>query len=58
MTWSTRTARISESGVLGDPTRATAEKGEAIWEVMIRNLVELVEHVKEMSVEEIFQTRY
>jgi creatinine amidohydrolase/Fe(II)-dependent formamide hydrolase-like protein len=58
VTWYTRTARISESGVLGDPMKASADKGERIWEVMIRNLVELVEHIKDMSVEEIYQTRY
>jgi len=58
VTWYTRTARISESGILGDPTKASAEKGKQMWEVMIRNLVELVDHIKDMSVEEIYQTRY
>lgn len=56
--WYARTARISQSGVLGDPTKASAEKGERMWEVMIRNLVELVEHLKVMSLEEIYQTKY
>jgi creatinine amidohydrolase/Fe(II)-dependent formamide hydrolase-like protein len=44
--WYVRTARISEDGTLGDPTRASAEKGERIWAVQIQNLVELVEHLK------------
>jgi creatinine amidohydrolase/Fe(II)-dependent formamide hydrolase-like protein len=56
--WYARTARISPSGVLGDPTKATREKGDRMWEVMIRNLVELVEHLKPMSLEEIYQTKY
>ncbi|TNE88015.1 MAG: creatininase family protein [Deltaproteobacteria bacterium] len=44
--WYVRTARISESGTLGDPTLASAEKGRAIWKLTIDNLVELVEHLK------------
>ncbi|MGD8727756.1 MAG: creatininase family protein [Gemmatimonadales bacterium] len=58
VTWHARTARISESGVLGDPTKASREKGERMWAVMIRNLVEFVEHLKGMTLEEIYQTRY
>jgi creatinine amidohydrolase/Fe(II)-dependent formamide hydrolase-like protein len=58
VTWYARTARISSSGVLGDPTKASREKGEKMWEVMVRNLVELVEHLKGMSLDEIYQTRY
>jgi len=53
--WYARTAKISPSGVMGDPSRASREKGERIWAVMIRNLVELVEHVKGMSLDEIHQ---
>jgi len=56
--WHAKTVRISKSGVLGDPSKASREKGERIWAVMIRNLVELVEHVKPMSLEEIYQKRY
>jgi len=58
ITWYARTARLSSSGVLGDPTKASREKGEKMWEVMVRNLVELVEHLKGMSLDEIYQTRY
>ncbi len=58
VTWYARTARISSSGVLGDPTKASREKGEKMWEVMVRNLLELVEHLKGMSLDEIYQTRY
>jgi len=49
---------VSANGVLGDPTKATREKGVQMWEVMVRNLVELVEHLKGMSLDEIYQTRY
>ncbi len=58
VTWYTRTARISPSGVLGDPTKATREKGEQMWAIMVKNLVEFVEHLKSMTLEEIYQTRY
>lgn len=58
VTWYARTARISSTGVLGDPTKASREKGDRMWSVMVGNLVELVEHLKEMSLDEIYQTRY
>ena len=37
--WYEHTARISDSGVLGDPTQASREKGERMWELMIGHLV-------------------
>ena len=56
--WYARTSSISPTGVLGDPTKATREKGELIWKVMIKNLVELVEELKKLSLDEIYQKRY
>ncbi|UCD23826.1 MAG: creatininase family protein, partial [Gemmatimonadota bacterium] len=56
--WYAHTHRISRYGVLGDPTKASREKGERMWSVMVDNLVELVEHLKSMSLDEIYQTRY
>lgn len=53
--WYARTAKISSSGVFGDPTQATREKGERMWDVMIQRLVELVESLKRMSLDEIYQ---
>ncbi|HUT93473.1 MAG TPA: creatininase family protein [Thermoguttaceae bacterium] len=53
--WYARTAKLSTSGVMGDPTKATREKGERMWEVMIRNLVEFIEQLKRMSLSEIHQ---
>ena len=55
--WYARTEHISKSGVFGDPTRASVEKGRAIWEVQIRHLVSLVEHLKELSLAEIYQQK-
>ncbi len=56
--WYARTARITPSGVFGDPTRASRSKGEKMWEVMIRHLMELVESLKTMTLDEIYQRRF
>jgi creatinine amidohydrolase/Fe(II)-dependent formamide hydrolase-like protein len=56
--WYEHTAVLSESGVLGDPTRASAEKGEQIWGIMIDHLVRLVETLKTLSLEEIYARRH
>jgi creatinine amidohydrolase/Fe(II)-dependent formamide hydrolase-like protein len=56
--WFARTAKISPNGVLGDPTKATAEKGLRMWELMISNLVEFVEELKGMTLDEIYERRY
>jgi creatinine amidohydrolase/Fe(II)-dependent formamide hydrolase-like protein len=56
--WYARVARISPTGVLGDPTKASREKGERMWDLMIKHLVEFVEDLKGMSLDEIYQKRY
>ncbi len=56
--WYARTSRISRSGVLGDPTRASAEKGQRIIRIMLDHLVQFVEDLKGMTLEEIFEKRY
>jgi creatinine amidohydrolase/Fe(II)-dependent formamide hydrolase-like protein len=56
--WNAYTHRISKSGVMGDPTLATAAKGRLMWDVMVRNLVEFVEDLKGLSLDEIHQRRY
>jgi creatinine amidohydrolase len=43
---------------MGDPTKATAEKGKKMWEIMVAHLVALVEDLKNLSLEEIYQKRY
>jgi creatinine amidohydrolase/Fe(II)-dependent formamide hydrolase-like protein len=55
--WYAHTVRISPSGVLGDPTRATAEKGLEFWEIMIGHMVAFVETLKSMTLAEIYQRR-
>jgi creatinine amidohydrolase/Fe(II)-dependent formamide hydrolase-like protein len=56
--WYEHTARISDSGVLGDPTKASREKGERMWELMITHLVHFVEMLKSMSLDEIIENRH
>ncbi|MGD9326455.1 MAG: creatininase family protein, partial [Desulfobacterales bacterium] len=55
VSWYAYTRKISHSGVMGDPTKASAEKGQKIWEIMISHLVALVEDLKSMTLEEIHQ---
>lgn len=56
--WFGKTAKISKSGVLGDPTRASRAKGEQIWEMMIKRLAEFIEDLKNMTLDEIYERRY
>ncbi len=56
--WYARVSKISSTGVLGDPTKATRQKGEQIWEVMVKHLVEFVEELKSLTLEEIYQKKY
>jgi len=56
--WYARIAKISPSGVLGDPTKASKEKGKKIWTIMIKHLAEFVEDLKNMSLDEIYHKRY
>ena len=56
--WYVQTEKISHNGTMGNPTKATVEKGKKIWEVMIAHLVALVETLKGLPLEEIYQKRY
>ena len=56
--WYAYTRRISKSGVMGDPTKASAAKGEKIWEIMIAHLVSLVEDLKRLTLSEIHHRNY
>jgi creatinine amidohydrolase/Fe(II)-dependent formamide hydrolase-like protein len=56
--WYAHTSKISPDGVLGDPTKADLKKGQKMWEVMIRHLVEFVEDLKGLTLDEIYQRRY
>ncbi|MCB9640586.1 MAG: creatininase family protein, partial [Myxococcales bacterium] len=52
------TKKISENGVMGDPTKASAEKGRKIWEVMIHHLSIFVQELQSMTLDELHQRRY
>jgi creatinine amidohydrolase len=56
--WYAHTSKISQTGVLGDPTKGNAEKGERMWKIMVKRLVEFVEDLKNLSLDEIYQKRY
>lgn len=56
--WYVQTKKISEDGTMGDPTVASIEKGQKIWEIMISHLVAFVEAISGMDLEEIYQKRY
>lgn len=49
MDWWTR---WNTSGVVGDPTVSTREKGEILWDETIANLIELAEEFRSFPVEE------
>jgi creatinine amidohydrolase len=51
--WPVRTKRISETGTLGDPTLATAEKGEKMWAIMIDNLVRFTDFLQHTPLSEL-----
>ncbi len=56
--WYAHTSKISPSGVMGDPTLGSPEKGERMWKVMIENLAAFVEELQRLSLDEIYQKRY
>lgn len=55
--WYAYTRKISNSGVMGDSTKASAEKGKKIWQIIITHLVAMVEDLKSMTLEEIHQRK-
>lgn len=58
ISWYAYTKKISKSGVLGDPTKANAEKGRKMWDIMVGHLVAFVENLKQLTLDEILQRRY
>jgi creatinine amidohydrolase/Fe(II)-dependent formamide hydrolase-like protein len=58
ISWYAYTERISQNGIMGDPTKADAEKGRKMWQIMIAHLVTFIEDLKNLSLEEIHQLRY
>jgi len=55
--WYAATSKISSSGVMGDPTKASAQKGQKIWETTVAHLVGLVEDLKKLSLKQIHQRK-
>jgi creatinine amidohydrolase/Fe(II)-dependent formamide hydrolase-like protein len=58
ISWYAYTKRISENGIMGDPTKATVKKGKKMWQIMIAHLVAFIEDLKHMSLDEMHQRRY
>jgi creatinine amidohydrolase/Fe(II)-dependent formamide hydrolase-like protein len=56
--WYAHTHKISNSGVMGDPTKASIEKGEQMWSIIISHLVNFVDQLKNMTLKEIYQRKY
>lgn len=49
VSWGFRTKEISETGVIGDPTKASKEKGEAAWKLAIERLADLLLELDKMK---------
>ncbi|MEM2522833.1 MAG: creatininase family protein [Candidatus Bathyarchaeia archaeon] len=45
VSWTFRTKELSETGVIGDPTKASKEKGERAWQLAIERLAELLKEL-------------
>ena len=58
VSWYVHTNKLTKSGIMGNATRATAEKGKLMWEIMIKKLVEFVETIKNTPSSELYQNRY
>ncbi len=56
--WYAHTHKISTSGVMGDPTKATVEKGQRMWTLIIGHLIKFVDQLKTMTLAEIYQRKY
>jgi creatinine amidohydrolase/Fe(II)-dependent formamide hydrolase-like protein len=56
--WYTQTEKISKSGVLGDPTKASREKGEKLWHMVVEHLAAFVDDLRNLNIEEIHEKRY
>jgi creatinine amidohydrolase len=55
--WYVRTKKISRTGIMGNPTKATAAKGTQMWEIMITHLVRFVEEVKTSKLEDLYHKK-
>ncbi|MEM2779857.1 MAG: creatininase family protein [Candidatus Bathyarchaeia archaeon] len=46
--WAFKTKEISNTGVIGDPTKASKEKGEKAWQLAIERVAELLKELDSM----------
>lgn len=58
VSWFVHTKTLTKSGVMGNATLASAEKGHKMWEIMIRKMAEFVETIKNTPSDKLFQNRY
>jgi len=49
VSWAFRTKEISPTGVIGDPTKASKEKGEKAWQLAIERLADLLRELDKMK---------
>jgi creatinine amidohydrolase len=49
VSWGFRTKEISETGFIGDPTKASKEKGETGWKLAIERLADLLTELNKMK---------
>lgn len=56
--WYVHTERLTKSGVMGNATKASVEKGQKMWEIMIRKMADFVETIKNTPSEKLYQNRY
>lgn len=58
VSWYAHTKLLSKSGVMGNASLATVEKGNMMWKIMIDKMTEFVETIKNTSMDELYQNRY
>jgi creatinine amidohydrolase len=58
VSWYVHTKTLTKSGVMGNATLASVEKGLKMWEIMIRKMAEFVETIKNTPSDKLFQNRY
>jgi len=49
VSWGFRTEEISQTGVIGDPTKASKKKGEAAWDLAIQRLADFLKELDQMK---------
>lgn len=58
VSWYVHTEKLTKSGIIGNATKGSVEKGKQMWDIMIKKLVDFVETIKNMPNDQLFQNRY